>query len=174
MTAVPDGLLEIGYLRRAHGVCGQINVQLTSDRAERVAPGARWFSRGSWLTVEHADRHQDRWLVTFAEIDDRAVAQRYTNSPVYAEALEGDGQLWVHELVGREVVDTTGTSHGPCVAVIENPAADLLELESGALVPVVFVVEHDAARIVIDPPDGLFDLDADRDDDEPHLGEGSA
>ena len=56
------------------------------------------------------------------------------------------------------VVEVDGTPRGVCVAVVENPAADLLELDSGALVPVVFVVEHDADRIVIDPPAGLFEL----------------
>lgn len=158
--AVPDGLLEIGHLRRAHGVRGQINVQLTSERPERVAPGARWFSRGGWLTVETAVAHQDRWLVTFTEIDDRAVAQRYTNAPVYAEPLPSAADdLWVHELVGAQVVELDGTNRGECVAVVENPAADLLELDSGALVPVVFITEHGDGRIVIDPPDGLFDLD---------------
>ena len=39
-----------------------------------------------------------------------------------------------------------------------NPAADLLELDSGALVPVVFVVDHAPGRVTIDPPEGLLDL----------------
>jgi 16S rRNA processing protein RimM len=56
------------------------------------------------------------------------------------------------------VVEADGTPRGRCVAVVENPAADLLELESGALVPVVFVTSHSPGRIVIDPPPGLFDL----------------
>jgi len=30
-------------------------------------------------------------------------------------------------------------------------------LESGGLVPMVFVVEHEGDRVVIDPPDGLLD-----------------
>ncbi len=156
---IPDGLLEIGHLRRAHGVRGQVNVELTTDRAERVAPGARWFARDGWLTVAAASRHQDRWLVTFDEIADRVAAQRYTNVPVYAEPLDDPDELWVHELVGKAVVETDGTARGRCVAVVENPAADLLELDSGALVPVVFVVDHADGRIVIDPPAGLFDED---------------
>jgi 16S rRNA processing protein RimM len=41
---------------------------------------------------------------------------------------------------------------------VANPASDLLELESGALVPVAFVVDRAPGRITIDPPDGLFDL----------------
>jgi 16S rRNA processing protein RimM len=41
---------------------------------------------------------------------------------------------------------------------VANPASDLLELDSGALVPIVFVVDHAEGRVTIDPPDGLFDL----------------
>ncbi len=61
-------------------------------------------------------------------------------------------------MIGAAVVETDCTPRGTCVAVIENPAADLLELDSGALVPVVFVTERSADRIVIDPPAGLFEL----------------
>jgi 16S rRNA processing protein RimM len=154
----PAGLLEIGYLRKAHGVRGQINVQLGTDRPERLVPGARWFAREGWLTVVAATPHQDRWLVTFEEIHDRPGAQRYTNTPAFAEPLEDPAELWVHQLIGAMVVETDGTSRGICVAVIENPAADLLELASGALVPIVFVTEHSPQRIVIDPPPGLFEL----------------
>lgn len=154
----PPGLLEIGHLRRAHGIRGQLNVQLASDRPERVAKGARWFARGRWLTVVEAARHHDRWLVTFEEIGDRAAAQRLTNAPAYAEPLDDPEELWIHQLIGAPVVEVDGTARGTCVAVIENPAADLLELDSGALVPVVFVIEHSPERIVIDPPAGLFEL----------------
>ena len=155
---VPAGLLEIGHLRKAHGLRGQVNVQLGTDRLERLASGTRWFARDGWLTIVAATPHQDRWLVTFEEINDRAAAQRYTNTPVYAEPLDDPDELWVHELIGTGVVDVGGTDHGKVVAVIANPAADLLELESGALVPVVFIVERTADRTVIDPPAGLFEV----------------
>ena len=46
--------------------------------------------------------------MTFDEIDDRAAAQRYTNTPVYAEPLDDPDELWVHELVGTTVVDVAG------------------------------------------------------------------
>lgn len=161
MSAVPDGLLEIGRLRKAHGVRGQISVELTTDRPERLQAGVRWFARDRWVTVTSASRHQDRWLVGFEEIGDRAQAQLYTNTPAYAEPLEDEDELWVHDLIGAEVVEADGTVRGRCVAVIANPAADLLELDSAALVPVVFVTEHHPGRVVIEPPAGLFDLDVD-------------
>ena len=154
----PDGLLEIGHLRKAHGVHGQLNVQLATDRTERLAPGTKWYARDGWLTIVAATPHHDRWLVTFAEIGDRLAAQRYTNTPIYAEPLDDPAELWVHDLIGATVVDVDGTTRGTCVSVVANPAADLLELDTGALVPVVFVTEHTPGRIVIAPPDGLFDL----------------
>jgi 16S rRNA processing protein RimM len=43
------------------------------------------------------------------------------------------------------------------VAVEANPAHDLLVLDDGALVPVVFVVEHTPGRVVVDPPAGLLE-----------------
>jgi 16S rRNA processing protein RimM len=157
LSGPPDGLLEIGAIRRAHGLRGQLNVELGTDRTERLAPGVRWYARGRWLTVASVSPHQDRWLVTFEEITDRTTAQRYTNTPVFAEPLDDPEELWVHELIGSVVVEADGTERGRCVAVVANPAADLLELDGGALVPVVFVVEHSSGRVVIDPPDGLFD-----------------
>lgn len=99
--------------------------------------------------------------MTLEGIDDRAVAQRYTNTAIYAEGIDDPDALWVHELIGARVVDVTGRSRGRCVSVVANPAADLLELDSGALVPVVFVVAHDDDVVTIDPPLGLFDDDSD-------------
>jgi 16S rRNA processing protein RimM len=68
-----------------------------------------------------------------------------------------DDQLWVHDLVGAELVDVAGHAHGRVVAVEANPAHDLLVLDDGRLVPVVFVVEHTAGRVVVDPPAGLLE-----------------
>jgi len=68
----------------------------------------------------------------------------------------------VHDLLGAVVREVGGTERGTVTAVLPNPADDLLELDGAALVPVTFVVgfegEGDARRLVIDPPDGLFDL----------------
>jgi 16S rRNA processing protein RimM len=63
-------------------------------------------------------------------------------------------------MIGKPVVDADGTERGVCVAVLANPAADLLELDSGALVPSNFVVSIDGDTIRVDTPDGLFDLDS--------------
>ncbi len=105
---------------------------------------------------------RSRWIVAFEGVEDRTQAETLRGTVLLGEPLPGadsDGdQLWVHELVGAEVIDLGGTVLGRVVAVEANPASDLLVLEQGALVPMVFVVESAPGRVVIDPPAGLFEL----------------
>ena len=158
----PDGLLEIGHIRRAHGVRGEMSVELSSERPERVAVGTRWFVRGTWMDVLSSRPHQDRWLVTLAGVADRTAAQRLTNAAIYAEPIEDPDELWVHRLIGASVVDVAGDEIGRCVSVVANPASDLLELDDGRLVPVAFVTSFDMTPsgdiVTIEPPPGLLDL----------------
>jgi 16S rRNA processing protein RimM len=136
-------------------------VQLTTERTARLDPGSTLQTDRGPLTVVTASPHQDRWIVRFDGFTDRAEVESWRGVVLRAEPTDADDDedvLWVHELIGATVVEADGTPRGTCVAVVENPAADLLELDSGALVPVVFVTEHAPGRIVIDPPPGLFEL----------------
>jgi 16S rRNA processing protein RimM len=153
-----DGLLEVGRIGRAHGVRGDVLVHLTTDRVERLTAGSRLKAGERWLTVTAASRANDRWRVHFEGVDDRSAAEALARVVLAAEPIDDPDTLWVHQLIGAEVVEVAGMSRGRCVAVIDNPAADLLELESGALVPVSFVVSFADGIITIDPPDGLFEL----------------
>jgi 16S rRNA processing protein RimM len=153
-----DGLLEVGRIGRAHGVRGDVLVHLTTDRVERLNAGSRLKAGERWLTVTAASRSNDRWRVHFEGVDDRSAAEALARVVLAAEPIDDPNTLWVHQLIGAEVVEVVGTSRGRCVAVIDNPAADLLELESGALVPASFVVSFADGIITIDPPEGLFEL----------------
>jgi 16S rRNA processing protein RimM len=155
----PDGLLIVGRIGRPHGVRGDMYLDLLSDREERVAPGAQLWCGDRLLVVAQARRAMDRWVVSFQGITDRNEAAHLTSQEVMAEPLlDVDDALWVHELIGAEVVEVDGTRRGRCISVIDNPAADLLELESGALVPVTFVESVVNGVITVDVPEGLFAL----------------
>jgi 16S rRNA processing protein RimM len=111
------------------------------------------------LVVATARRHHNRWLVRFEGVDDRTAAEALTNSTLFADAVDSaPGELWVHELVGRPVHDRTAGELGTVVAVQANPAHDLLVLDGGALVPMVFVTDATGDAILVDVPDGLLDL----------------
>jgi len=157
-AAVPDGLLEVGVIRRPHGVKGDTYIDLLTDREDRLAVGSRVWARGAWRLITSSRRLPQRWLVHFDGLDDRTTVEVLTNAPIFAEPVDDPDALWVHQLVGSAVVEVDGTERGVCVAVVANPANDLLELDSGALVPVNFVVDFADGIIRIDPPAGLFDL----------------
>ena len=154
----PKGLLHVGRVMRPHGVRGDVYVSFFTDRPERTKAGARFWLQNNWITVASARRQPNSWLMHFVGIDDRNAAERIAKSDLYGEPIEDKSVMWVHELIGAQVVDVSGTRYGKCVAVVDNPAHSLLELESGALVPVVFITERSKEEITINPPDGLFDL----------------
>jgi 16S rRNA processing protein RimM len=133
-------------------------VLLSTDRDERLAPGARLSTDRGELVVRSSRRHGGRWIVAFEGSATRDQADELRGLTLRADAVDDPSELWAHELVGSEVVTVEGEAVGRCTAVVANPAADLLELDSGALVPVVFVVDHQPGRVTVDPPDGLFDL----------------
>jgi 16S rRNA processing protein RimM len=163
-------LLEVGRIERPHGLRGDLVVKLSTNVLERIAPGSVLLAAGAPprpLTILRSRPHHHRYIVVFDGIDTRAAADELHGVTLYAEPVEDDDPdtLWIHELIGREVIEIVGAaerSHGPVVAVIDNPASDLLELEGGALVPLRFVIDHTRpGRLVVEVPPGLLDHDDD-------------
>lgn len=117
------------------------------------------FADGRPLVVAGARRHHGRWLVRFEDVADRTAAEALTGTSLRADVLpSAPGELWVHELVGCAVHDRATGRLGTVVAVQANPAHDLLVLDGGALVPVVFITDREGEVIVVDVPAGLLDL----------------
>jgi 16S rRNA processing protein RimM len=151
-------MLEVGRITKPHGLKGEVVVDLTTDRDERLDPGSVLASDRGDLVVRAARRHHDRWIVAFEGSASRDDADGLRGLTLRAEPVDDPAELWLHQVVGARVVTVDGSAVGTCVGVVANPAADLLELDGGALVPVTFVVGHAAGEITIDPPEGLLDL----------------
>lgn len=155
----PAAELTVGFVRRAHGLRGEVLVEFTSDRPERSRPGAVFSSSRGRLRIETArPKPPNGWLIHFAGITDRTAAEGLHGLELRAEPLDDPDEMWIHETLGAEVVDARLGSVGAVVAVEANPAADLLVLPGGRLIPVSFVVSHQPGRIEVDLPDGLLDL----------------
>jgi 16S rRNA processing protein RimM len=138
-------------------VRGDVLVTLTTNRDDRLAPGAVFDTDAGELEVVASRPHQHRYIVTFDRVDrDRAESLR--GVVLLAEAIEDPEALWIHDLIGAEVVDVDGVVRGTVESVEANPASDLLVLDSGALVPLRFVVERGERLLTIDPPAGLFEV----------------
>jgi 16S rRNA processing protein RimM len=160
-------LLEIGHVTRPHGLKGEVVVGLVTSVEGRLAAGRAFECQGRELVVERsqalpgkAGPRGGQWLVCFEGVNTREAAEALAGATLRAEPLaEADAEgLWVHELIGAEVVGTAGEGHGTVTAVEANPASDLLVLDSGALVPLRFVVAAEPGKLTVDVPEGLFEL----------------
>ncbi len=152
--------LEVGRIGRAHGLRGEVSITPISNRGERFAPGSTLYAGDRALVIATSRPHQDRWLVHFDGVESRDAAEALRNLVLTGDPL-GDapeGEVWVHEVIGAEVRDRAGTVLGRVASVEANPAHDLLVLDGGPLIPMVFVVSHDDGVVVVDLPEGLLDL----------------
>ena len=151
-------LLDVGVITKPHGLRGDVIVKLTTNRGERLQTGSVLESDRGPLRVQSAAPHQHGWIVRFDAIVDRAGAEAARGLVLRAEPLDLPDELWVHELIGAEVVYTAGAALGRCVAIEANPASDLIVLDGGGLIPLRFVVDHGPGRVTVDPPAGLLEL----------------
>ena len=149
--------LEVGRITKAHGIRGEVIVELSTNRTERVAPGSVLFTDVGNMTVARSSPHQSRWIVSFEGVEGRSAAESLRGTVLRADPIEDPDALWVHDLIGSTVVDTAGVERGVVTAVVANPASDLLELDGGGLVPLRFVVARVPGQVTVDPPVGLFD-----------------
>jgi 16S rRNA processing protein RimM len=150
----------VGRVVKPHGVRGDVIVELVTDRTERLDPGSVLMTANGEVCVQRAARQgtgSGRWIVKFSGVDDRTAAEALRTQVLSAPALNVPGTLWVHELIGREVIDSGGAYLGTVASVEANPASDLLVLDSGGLVPLRFFVGYAEGRIVVDIPPGLLD-----------------
>jgi 16S rRNA processing protein RimM len=150
-------LLEVGRVGKPHGLAGEVVVALVSNRPERVVAGSVFLTDHGDLRIESSRPFGGNWLMRFVDVDSRERAEALRGTVLRGRPLEDDEAWWVHELIGSEVFDLGGSRLGVVSGVLANPASDLLELDGGALVPLRFVVERSAGRVVVDVPPGLLD-----------------
>ncbi|MGY9073168.1 MAG: ribosome maturation factor RimM [Acidimicrobiales bacterium] len=158
MSDAPPDLLEIGRIGKAHGLKGEVVVTLVTDRLERVEPGTELFDGHGTLVIAESRPHQDRYLVRFEGRSTREGAELLRGRVLSAPPLNDDDVLWIHDLVGCRVRDQNGIDRGLVESVLANPAADLLSLDNGALVPLTFVLDIEDDVVLVNVPDGLFTL----------------
>lgn len=168
-------LLVIGQIVRPHGVHGEVVVDVRTDSPEeRFAVGSVVLTEPAAagpLTITGIRPHQGRLLVTFEGLADRNVAETFrgvrlcVDSETVPPPSDPD-EFNDHQLVGLRAESPDGALAGEVVGVDHAPASDLLvvRLTDGrtGLVPFVSAVVPEvdlaAGRLVMTPPDGLFDL----------------
>jgi 16S rRNA processing protein RimM len=181
VTADHDEVV-VARIGKPHGLRGEVTVQLHTDDPEtRFAVGAVLATQATagtgvprTLTIRSTRVHQGVWLLGFEEIPDRTGAESLRGTRLVVEAADlaredDDGEGWYEdELRGLAVVTKDGTRVGQVTALEVGTAQDLLvvALDTGGDAYLPFVeaivpeVDVDGGRVVVDPPEGLLELNA--------------
>ncbi len=160
--------LAVGFLRRPHGVHGEIIMDLHTDFPERLKPGRKLLvsEEHKLMVVEGIREHQKGVIIKFNGIDTPEEAGKLRNTWVYIKASDAPplpkGQIYQHELFGFQVVDENDNPLGQLIEIIETGANN------------VYVVRDASGKEILLPaiPSVILDLDTDRRLMRVHLLEG--
>ena len=165
----------------AHGVSGSLRLRLigASDAASTSDAAVRSLQIGRVVRLTRASdgfqtdltligmRRQPKgfWIARFKDVTDRNGAEALTGCSVFIKENERaalpEGEYYVDQLLGLDVVGDTGRSFGKLTDVLNSPAHDVYVTDGGALIPVAgdFVIDIDleTRRIVVRDVPGLVD-----------------
>jgi 16S rRNA processing protein RimM len=174
-------LVLVGRVARAHGNKGQVIVNLDTDFAEER------FRAGQVLLVGDAARplvirdmrfHQGRPVVTFEGVETMNDAEALAGAELKVPASDAkalpEGTFYHYDLVGCEVRDTAGQLVGSVVKVEGTMEMSRLVVDGAGepvliplVAPICVRIDVAARQIVIDPPEGLIELNDRRPAREP-------
>ena len=130
----PDDFVTVGRVGKPHGIKGAFAVEQASEEPGRFAVGATVLAGGEPADVVESKRTGGRLVIRL----DRAVPRGTELQILRAELEEpAEGEFYVFQLVGLEVVEEAGRRLGVVTDVAAGIANDVLELDSGLSLPMV-------------------------------------
>ena len=160
--------LVIGYLRRPHGVSGEIILDLHTDFPDRIKSGRKVLvgEKHQPLTLDSVRIHGNSLLVRLRGIETPEEVGKYRNQWVYVKASEvpplPEGKYYQYEMIGLDVIDDGGNPLGKLEEILETGAND------------VYIVRDESGKEILLPaiPSVILDLDMGRRILKVHLLEG--
>jgi 16S rRNA processing protein RimM len=147
----PDAVV-VGRVGKSHGLDGSFVVEDASETRELFAVGAKLLVEGEEATVVGSRQARGRPVI---RLDRRVARGTALAVPRSALAPTDEHEYYVFQLVGMEVSEEDGDVLGRVTDVAPGVANDVLELDSGLLLPMVegcvLSVDLDAGRIVVAP-----------------------
>jgi 16S rRNA processing protein RimM len=154
-TADGPAFLEVGKVRRPHGVHGEVVAEIYTDFPDRLNPNKAIFigEKHVKLVITSKRPHNEGLLLGFEGVTNPEQAGRYRNQVLSIAASEASelphGAFYFHELLSLKVVDEVGNILGSLTEILETGAND------------VYVVTHSSGRELLIPaiPEVVVDVD---------------
>ena len=163
-----DGLIEIGRVTKPWGIKGEVKVRLITDVPGRFdGLEGVWIHDGdkkiTYFRIEHVKHLKDAVALKLEGVDSPDSAELLrgfeVSVPESERAVLGEGEYFIYDLIGLEVVDPDGDRLGELTKVYQGSAQDIFEVttpDGTRLVPVVaaYVTEIDLEhrRVVLTIP----------------------
>lgn len=163
--------LAVGKVIRAHGLHGELSVAVLTEFPERFET-MEWVYLGDEFEATPYRLEGYRWhkrniLMTLAGISDRAQAQalrgQYVQIPIEEATALPQGEYYLYQLVGLQVITTAGENLGTVADIIETGANDVFVVEMNdrqILLPgipeVVEAIDLAKGQMIVNLIDGLI------------------
>jgi 16S rRNA processing protein RimM len=142
----------VGRVGKSHGLDGSFVVEDASETRGLFAAGAKLLVEGEEATVVGLKQARGRPVI---RLDRRVARGARLEVPRSALAPTAEDEYYVFQLVGLEVSQEGGAVLGTVKDVAPGVANDVLELDSGLLLPMVeecvLSVDLDSGTIVVAP-----------------------
>lgn len=150
--------LAVGKLRHAHGVHGEMLMEVFTDFPDRLQPGTILYlgSEDKQLRLTKRRSHREGLLMTFEGYTTPEEVGQFRNQIVFVKAEDrptlADGEYYHHQLISLHVVTSGGESIGTVTEILETGASDVLvvrsEIHPDVLIPMVdaFIQGIDLAK----------------------------
>ena len=124
----------IGRVGRPHGIDGAFFVEQPSEDGRWWTTGATFLASGAPVQVVAHRRSSGRPVIKVEPSVERGTILEVERADLPST---GEDEYYAFELVGLHVVEETGRALGNVEAVTPGVANDVLELDSGVLLPMV-------------------------------------
>jgi len=164
----PDELVEIGRVAKPWGIKGEVKIKLTTDIPDRFEGlDGVYLCHGclepTYHRIEWIKRLKDAVAVKFEGVETREEVEhlrgREVAVPESERAQLEEGEFYIYDLIGLEVVDTNGKPLGSLGSVYQGAAQDIFVVrtpEGPVMVPAVaeyvYEVDLNRKRVVLTLP----------------------
>ena len=160
--------LIVGFLRRPHGVHGEMIMDVHTEFPERLRAGTQVYVGEAHkpMTITSTRPHGKGMLVSLRGLTNPDLAGQLRNTYVYVPAKDRpplpDGKLYQHQILGLRVITDEGTELGKLTDILATGAND------------VYVVKAEDGKEVLLPaiPDVILGYDLPNGEIKVHLLEG--
>ena len=142
--------IEAGRICNAHGVTGEVKIEVWLDSPQFMKKCGRIFIEGREFKISSAKTHKGFLIARLEGIDDVNAAMSLKARTAYilrSDAKLPQGGYFIQDIIGARVQDEQGREIGRLTEVLERPASNIyvVQGEEEHLIPAVpeFIMSTD-------------------------------